>query len=110
MAGKRKINSEVDSESKKSKNEEWDFTFLVNFYALLFCLTTDFVSHRSEFTTRRPLKSGYLVEIREFWTKNPDHLPAYTSGILWIYEYFLGIEPASFLDKAPECVLFFVHK
>ena len=24
MAGKRKINSEVDSESKKLKNEEWD--------------------------------------------------------------------------------------
>ena len=28
MAGKRKINSEVDPESKKSKNEEWDLTFL----------------------------------------------------------------------------------
>ena len=24
MAGKRKINSEVDSETKKLKNEEWD--------------------------------------------------------------------------------------
>ena len=33
MTGKRKINSEVDSESKKSKNEEWDFAFLVNFYS-----------------------------------------------------------------------------
>lgn len=50
MAGKRKINSEVDPESKKSKNEEWDFAFLVNFYALLFCTKTEFVSHSSEST------------------------------------------------------------
>ena len=47
MAGKRKINSEVDSESKKSKNEEWDIyqtEAFLHFYVLLSCTTADCIS------------------------------------------------------------------
>ena len=58
MAGKRKINSEVDSESKKSKNEEWDIyqtEAFLHFYVLLFCTTADCVSQSCETTSGRPL-------------------------------------------------------
>ena len=77
MAGKRKINSEVDSESKKSKNEEWDIyqtEAFLHFGVLSFCTTADYVSQSCETTSERTLNNSFQ------W---PKFITVFFSGSDW---------------------------
>ena len=84
MAGKRKINSEVDSESKKSKNEEWDFTFLctlILYHDRFFFLVYDLTE---ETTARRDSMFSATLMGNKLWVWPPDLLNRLNTFYLWL--------------------------